>query len=136
MAEIVQFAELKISRKHREYLGKDCKHLRLVICDHGGTVECEDCKKQIDPIWALQFLAYEWADKLAALNRKQQEMERVIAGNIHTKAALKVQDAWRSRSMVPCCPHCGRGIFPSDGVWRHNNQRRYGKAAQSGGRCL
>jgi hypothetical protein len=31
------------------------------------------------------------------------------------KAVIKIDDAWRSRKMAPCCPHCHAVILPKDG---------------------
>jgi hypothetical protein len=33
-------------------------------------------------------------------------------------AAQVVESAWRSRSMVPVCPHCSEAIFATDGLGR------------------
>lgn len=35
---------------------------------------------------------------------------------VELRAAQKVEKAWRSRTMVPTCPHCAEAIFPEDGL--------------------
>lgn len=95
---------------------KHCQHRHVTMKDTGEVVECDDCHKQISAYWLLKeyFSNYdqEWNKLVAFSERLKTEREH----QLHLTAAIKVEKAWRSRSMVPCCPHCGVAIFPEDGL--------------------
>lgn len=103
--------------RHRPW-GKDrrCAHQHMTIDEHGGTVSCDDCTLQLSPIWALNHILdqYQRAQNRASKAEERLHGERNV--HLHTLAAKKLEDAWRKRSTVPMCPHCNRGILPTDGL--------------------
>lgn len=113
---VINIEDLRITRdRNRAWKADACKHLHLTFDDNGEIIECDDCGKQVGAYWAVLMLA----------ERYEREWHKVTAGNaalaqakqkdIGLLAAQKVERAWRSRSMVPTCPHCGEGIAASDG---------------------
>ena len=52
-----------------------------------------------------------WRD----IKHAREGYEFVRKTHVRLKAAVRAQEAWRSRSMVPTCPHCHEAIFPEDG---------------------
>lgn len=94
---------------------KVCPHDNVTGDDTGDVFTCDDCKMQVSASWLLwKFVGYynEWTEKA---NARQRQLDEDKAAVMHLTAARKVQDAWRSRTMVPTCPHCRRGISPADG---------------------
>ena len=118
MSEVIQIGDFAFKRKQREYLGPkaDCKHLHMTLDSNGDIVECTDCGKQISAYWALQMLADHYQQAHNKVRAAAHRLAEDKATNIVLLAAKKVQSAWRSQTMVPACPHCGRGIFPQDGL--------------------
>jgi hypothetical protein len=115
MTNVVEFGEFKVTLERRKLYGKQCKHMNITLDANGEFVKCDDCHETISAWYALQTLVEWWdvAEKnLAAKQVRQQEVE---SKTIHLKAAQRVEAAWRSRSMVPTCPHCREAIFPEDG---------------------
>ena len=35
------------------------------------------------------------------------------------RAARKIEDSWRRRKTVPCCPHCKKAILPDSNFGAH-----------------
>ncbi|MCE2724702.1 MAG: hypothetical protein LW865_15715 [Betaproteobacteria bacterium] len=116
MSNVINFGDFQITSRSTAYRPNACQHKHLTIDSHGGVISCDDCGKQIDPLWALEYLAMNWSKELAKTRAAQQEAKMIVSENIHTKAAMQLEKAWRKRSMVPACPHCHRGIFASDGL--------------------
>lgn len=120
MSNVIHIDEMRLTKQHRHRFGRDagCKHLHLTMDDEGDIVKCDDCGMQVSAFWALKMLSefYERAmSKLASRERSQAVVEQKT---IHLKAAQAVEKAWRSRTMVPTCPHCGEGIAATDGFGR------------------
>ena len=117
---------------------KSCKHDNITGDDRGEVFTCDDCNKQISAAWLLwKFVAYynEWTEKLEARKQKIQEDKTAV---LHLTAARKAEEAWRSRTMVPTCPHCRRGISTTDGfggsrISKEIDQRQRAIAAQRNG---
>lgn len=116
MSNVVNIGDVRITRQHRTYSrSAECEHLHLTLHENGGVVECDDCKKTLSAYWALTMMAERYGTAFDKVLRGQQRLEEAKAKDISLLAAQKVEKAWRSRSMVPTCPHCHEAIFPQDG---------------------
>lgn len=97
---------------------KDCRHKHLTLDSNGEIVKCDDCKAQVGAFWALQMIVASWDDWYSKLQRARDDAQKVASSQVVLKAALVVQDAWRSRTMAPTCPHCQKAILATDGFGR------------------
>jgi hypothetical protein len=120
MDNVIQIGDFSLIRK-RERGSKfwrkpdDCMHTSLEIDDDGHVVKCRTCGVQVEAYWALRTLAERYNESLKTVESKRDQLREDMAKGLTLKAAQRVEKAWRSRSMVPCCPHCGAGIRASDG---------------------
>ena len=113
---VIEFGELRIRRQRESrYSAPGCQHLNMVFDDNGGTVECEDCKKHLDLYWVLGKMSRAHADAWAKVESAQADVTAKMAASVELRAAQRVEQAWRSRKMVPACPHCHEPVFPTDG---------------------
>lgn len=92
-----------------------CAHKTFVLDDNGHLVICEDCGVQIDAYFALRAITLDWGSIQEKNRRDLERMAQEKQKNLHLIAARRVEQAWRSKTMVPFCPHCGEGIRPDDG---------------------
>jgi hypothetical protein len=115
---VLNIGDLSVWRKrgassHYPAIG-ECKHLNLTYDDHGEIITCKDCKKQLGAFWAFKHLSNNYGAYMQSLkNRAEQVRIREEKGLI-LKAAQEIERAWRSRTMVPACPHCKKAIMPTD----------------------
>ena len=113
-AQILEIGEFRIKRE-RQTKSDGCKHVHLTLDDDAEIVMCDDCEKQVGSYAALRMLVNRW-DKLQSRAESQHRMiVEASEKTIGLRAAQRVEEAWRSRSMVPICPHCRDAIFPDDG---------------------
>lgn len=116
-SKVIQFGEARLRlRGRRGWKDERCKHLSLTYDDNGEIVTCDDCNAQVTAFWAMKMLAEHYDKAMQAVEARSQHVAEQTSRNLHLMAARKVEKAWRSRSMVPCCPHCDAGIFPEDGL--------------------
>jgi len=101
-----------------------CHHRHIELDDHGEVVMCLDCNTQVTPYWALKMLAENFNEARDKLERERQSVAEERASILHLVAAKKVEAVWRTKSMVPACPHCHAGILPSDGLGSCTFDRR------------
>jgi len=129
MSNVIEIGDFSFARASKRYgIGAGCHHQRMTLELDGEIVRCRDCKAQVTAWWALNLIlqAYEREMSKLASNRAQIADERKQI--IHLIAARKVERAWKSKDMVPTCPHCRRGILPTDGLGDAQIHRQIDKA--------
>lgn len=116
---VVDIGDLRVARglSRRPYSG--CNHLKLVYDGQERRIWCSDCEKNIEAFDAFELLVSRFSSATAELGRNRMELDEAILANIRSIAARNLDKAWRSRTMVPACPHCGSGLFPDD--FRHGH---------------
>lgn len=116
MSEVIDIGDLRIKRERMRYMqGDGCLHKNWTMDDHGGTVSCQTCKQQLTVYWALDKIIDEYNTWTHRFNAERAAFKEVTAKEVVLIAAKRVEKAWRQQSMVPSCPHCHRGILPTDG---------------------
>lgn len=75
LKEIEDYLKLPLENKTptNSYIADNCKHKKVYMDDESHTIECQDCKKKLDPYWYLNLLANEW--KI----RRYQDVEAIKA---------------------------------------------------------
>lgn len=114
---VVQFGDYLFKAKGKRWPWDQdrCPHKHIELDDNGEIVTCTDCNKQLTAYWALRHITQQWADHARKAKAHADEVSERVKQNISLLAAQRVEKAWRSRKMVPTCPHCSKGIMPDDG---------------------
>lgn len=116
---VVDLGAYRIARNSsdnfRRRIDGECLHKQWLLEDCGNIVSCKDCGKQLGAFWALNALIDEYNTWVRRYVAQAEKLREDSAANLHLTAARLAEKAWRSRKMVPCCPHCGEGIAAGDG---------------------
>jgi hypothetical protein len=119
VADVIEFGELRVRRAERmtrlNATTDRCRHHNMTLDDNGELVTCDDCGKQLGAFWALRLITEQYGDAWRKVQATGERINREASATLHLRAAQKAEKAWRSRSMVPACPHCHVAIFPEDG---------------------
>ncbi len=75
---------------------------------------CKDCEREIEPFDAFENLVKQYDKADSNLKRRQKTVSEAERFQLRSIAAKKIDEAWRSRNMVPACPHCSHGLFPEN----------------------
>lgn len=114
MTQVLEIGELRIRREQRRRV-EGCQHKHFTVDPDGDIVTCDQCGKQISAMYALTLLVEEWDCANRRLDADRAAHAEKMAKGVHLRAAQRVEEAWRSRTMVPVCPHCREAILPTDG---------------------
>ncbi len=111
---VVDFGDLRVARglSRRPFTG--CHHIRLFYDQHERRIWCSDCESNIEAFDAFAILVERSHDMADSLKRRSEEVARAEAHALISRAAKAFDQAWRSRSTSPCCPHCNAVILPED----------------------
>jgi len=124
IGNVIKIGDLKIRRlEKRGWRDERCPHKNTTWDANGEIVTCDDCKMQVSAWWLLHMFTAEYERALADLEHRERALADARRQNLHLIAAKKVEAAWRSKGMVPACPHCDRGILPEDGLGSTNVNR-------------
>lgn len=102
-----------------------CEHKHIEYDPSERSISCADCKYEFDHFEAFCFMLKQYNYAVTRLNRDRRECREVENHQLHLKAAKDVEKAWRSKSMVPTCPHCYEAIFPQDGFGGSMTSKEY-----------
>jgi ribosomal protein S27E len=92
-----------------------CPHRNLVADEEGEILECKQCGKQVSAYWAFMRFIREYENYTDSLKSRAEGVRIREEKGLTLKAAQLIEKAWRSRRMVPACPHCKKAILPTDG---------------------
>jgi hypothetical protein len=115
--KVLMFGEIQVryASRHAARAQARCEHKHLVLDREGGLVTCEDCQAQVGPFWALEKLLFDYIREYRHLQSIREQLRMEARKTVRRRATLQVEEAWNSRTMLPSCPFCHRGIAPTDG---------------------
>lgn len=136
---VLQIDALRITRA----VGKRCKckrrYKRFTVDPDNREVTCSDCGAVVDAFTAMLNVAEgltEAGRQLKAVLAQKRELEE---WKPHLVAIKQLNDHFthqHSRGMLPCCPHCGRGIEYLElgaGTWVSRDYERLVRAKEKSG---
>ena len=84
--------------------------------DRERRVWCADCEQDVEPFDAFKHLVENYDEAWKAADRRIKEAHEASKFSLISRAAKAIDKMWRSRKMVPACPHCHAGIWPEDAL--------------------
>lgn len=110
--KVVDIGDLRVARGKSRRVPSACKHVRLAFDTDERRIYCQDCESDVEPFDAFLQLV----ERHHFLDAKADKLRRDAAHTITSRAAKRMDEAWRGRKMAPCCPHCKAAILPEDVV--------------------
>jgi hypothetical protein len=111
---VVDIGDVRVARGLSRRSTSSCPHRKLIYDVHERRIWCKDCEHDVDAFDAFKSVADGCHHVLDAVARREKAVAEVEAFKIRTIAAKRMDEAWRSRKRVPCCPYCKNGLFPED----------------------
>lgn len=112
--KVVNLGEYRIARGRSHRPSPECKHHNQVYDLQERRIWCEDCENDIEPFDAFVSVIQAYDKALKKLRSGWQELEESKKHNIISRATKKLDEAFRRKTMTPCCPHCKHDLLPED----------------------
>lgn len=112
--KVVDIGDLRVARGMSRRPHSACKHRQLHYDTAERRVWCADCETDVEAFDAFKLLVEYFDQATKKLERRAQEIKGAEEHSLIALAAKEIDKAWRSRKMVPACPHCKHGLFPED----------------------
>ena len=102
---VVNIDDIRVARGVAKYEKPTCRHRNLTYSTDERRVYCTDCKSTIDNFDAFMNLVKVFNAAKERCDRKESELNDALKYNVRRLAAKKLDEAWSSRTTIPCCPH-------------------------------
>lgn len=112
--KVVDIGDLRVARGMSRRPHSACKHRQLHYDTAERRVWCADCETDVEAFDAFKLLVEYFHDATEKLEHRAREIRSAEEHSLISLAAKEIDKAWRSRKMVPACPHCKQGLFPED----------------------
>jgi hypothetical protein len=114
VATVIDLAGVRLQRGVTDYKlrTEKCKHKKMIYCATERRIWCEDCSRTIEHFEAFMVLVDHHAEMIRQSNSLFARAKEALTATIRTRAAKELDKVWGGRNMVPCCPHCRRGLLP------------------------
>ena len=113
--QVIDFGDLRVARGMSRRPHQNCPHLQLRYDLQERRVWCQDCETTVEGFDAFMSLVRSFQDMINSADAMLRQAEEAKAAVIHRIAARRVEKTWR-RKMAVSCPHCRRGILPTDSL--------------------
>jgi len=113
---VIDIGDIRVSRGMTRRPHSACTHRRMSYDPKERRVWCRDCEKDVDPFDAFVKLTEQYHSAYERLRDEQKQLAEAQQFQCRSVAAKAIDQAWRSRKMVPICPHCKQGLLPQDFV--------------------
>lgn len=111
---VVQIEDLRIARGLTRRPASSCRHRHMTYDERERRVWCRDCEAEVEPFDAFVYLVEVWESGSAKLARREAAIAEAEGHALRSRAAKVMDDAWRSRTTAPLCPHCREVLLPDD----------------------
>jgi hypothetical protein len=108
--QIIEFKILQVRRRNRG----TCTHRMFEIDGEAGAVYCRDCDEEVPAFEALCVIARHDSIFQRQYYRLREEIVELQKYKPWLKAVKRLEHVWRGKKMLPCCPHCNRGVRAED----------------------
>lgn len=112
--KVVDIGDLRVARGMSRRPVSVCKHHQLVYDRQERRIWCEECETDIEPFDAFTMLVEHFHSAEVKHDERERRIQEAEEHSLLSRAAKVVDEAWRSRRMAPCCPHCRGALLPED----------------------
>ena len=112
--KVIDIGDYRVSRGFSRRESSLCPHINLVYDQAERRIWCKDCEKNVEGFDAFLLLAKNFSKQSEKLFDRENKVSEAEKHSLISIAAKVLDEAWRAKKMIPCCPHCKEGLFPED----------------------
>lgn len=109
---VVDFGDIRVARGLTRRHHASCPHKHMNYDPKERRIWCRDCERDVEAYDAFLIIVEHYDHAFKALVAREKRLAEAEAFKVRSLAAKAMDEAWRSRNMVPACPHCSYGLFP------------------------
>lgn len=114
--KVVDIGDIRVARGMTRRPVSSCRHHTMRYDPKERRIWCADCEQDIEGFDAFEILVGYFDSAAKKAQRLLDEAHEASKFTLISRAAKVIDRQWRSRKMVPSCPHCHAGIWPEDAL--------------------
>jgi hypothetical protein len=87
-----------------------CRNRRFEVDLQNREILCVNCGVVVDPFEAMKEIALDVNNLNREIQSLYEQRRNLFNWKPHLLAVRELERVYRGGDMLPCCPHCGRGI--------------------------
>jgi len=127
--KVIPIRTLRILRGQRKHC--ECyewhtfpkKQPHFLIDHNNREIICEHCGNVVDAYEALTILSKRWDDVNRNVEQLLEQAKEIQAYKPWLKIVKQFERSIQRGKMVPCCPHCSKGILLEELTYFVNKER-------------
>ncbi|MTI83459.1 MAG: hypothetical protein FH756_06025 [Firmicutes bacterium] len=109
--KIIPISKLRIARDKVKKC--TCINRNYEVDTVNKEVLCTQCGAVVDPYDVLVDIAYSHERLNGEVENLLRQRKEILSWKPHLVALRKLESIYRGK-MLPCCPHCGRGVLAEE----------------------
>src|SRR5690242_789873 len=98
---VVDIGDVRVARGLTRRAHSSCPHRRMMYDHDERRIWCRDCEREIEGFDAFRILVEQYDKAHSSLDRRKKEITEAEKFQLRSIAAKKMDEAWRSRDMIP-----------------------------------
>ena len=91
-----------------------CRNRKFYIATQNREITCQECGAIIDPYDAMLDIANHYEQFGKEVDNLLTQRKQILDYKPHLLAMRELEKIYMGGKMLPCCPHCGRGIHAKE----------------------
>lgn len=126
---VIPITTLRINRNKNkkctcgESVGGTKQHRRYEIDTTNRLILCADCGVVVDPYDAIYDITTRWEEFSREVKSLYEQRKQILNWKPWLLPMRELERIYRGGEMLPCCPHCGRGIEAQELIINQVNKR-------------
>lgn len=119
--KVIPISTLRINRDKSKKC--TCRNRKFEIDTQNKEILCQECGAIINPYDALFDIAYHYEQLSSEVDRLLEQHKQIVNWKPHLLVMRELEKIYRG-DMLPCCPHCGRGVHAKELLVSRVNKKR------------
>ena len=110
--KVIPISTLRINRDKNKKC--TCRNRKFEIDTQNREISCQECGAVVDPYDALFDIASHYERFGKEVDNLLTQRKQILDYKPHLLVMRELEKIYMGGKMLPCCPHCSRGIYAKE----------------------
>jgi len=110
--KVIPISTLRIIRDKNKKC--TCRNRKFYIDTQNREISCQECGAVIDPYDAMLDIANHYEQFGKEVDSLLTQRKQILDYKPHLLVMRELEKIYMGGKMLPCCPHCGKGIHAKE----------------------
>ena len=110
--KVIPISTLRIIRDKNKKC--TCRNRKFYIDTQNREISCQECGAVIDPYDAMLDIANHYEQFGKEVDNLLTQRKQILDYKPHLLVMRELEKIYMGGKMLPCCPHCGRGVYAKE----------------------